>query len=203
MSHNYPAIALIEYASIASGIKAGDAMVKRAPITVLKSGTVHNGKYLIFIGGSVASVHESYIEGLRDIEGEVIDSIFLPDIHTQVHEALFGKKIDCPSDAIGIIETSTVSATIRSADASVKGANVKIIEMRTADDIGGKAFAIFAGSLENVEAAVELSRNSVSNPAFLVQESIIPNLHEEIAIQIDQSTRFVSNSLVQLEGGEI
>ena len=45
----YPSIALLELSSIAVGIFTADAMVKRAPITVLKSGTVHNGKYLILI----------------------------------------------------------------------------------------------------------------------------------------------------------
>ena len=39
-------------------------MLKKAPITVIKSGTVHNGKYLVLIGGSVASVEESYTKGL-------------------------------------------------------------------------------------------------------------------------------------------
>ena len=33
----YPAIALIEYSSIATGILAGDEMLKKAPITVIKS----------------------------------------------------------------------------------------------------------------------------------------------------------------------
>ena len=36
-----PALALLEFDSIAVGIQAGDAMVKRAPIDEIKSGTVH------------------------------------------------------------------------------------------------------------------------------------------------------------------
>lgn len=203
MSHKYPAIALIEFESIATGIKAGDAMVKRAPITVLKSGTVHEGKYLMFVGGTVASVQESYDEGLYVGAEQVIDSVFLSDIHTQVHEALFGKRSTCAHDALGIIETSTVAATIRSADAGVKGADVEIVEIRVADDIGGKAFAIFAGRVEDVEAAVEISKSAVTNRHFWVQETIIPMLHEDMAAQIDESTHFVNTPLSEVEGGEI
>ncbi len=33
-----PALALVEFSSIAAGLQAADAMVKRAPIEVLKAG---------------------------------------------------------------------------------------------------------------------------------------------------------------------
>ena len=42
-----PAIALIEFESIAIGMRAGDTMVKRAPVEVTYAGTVHPGKYLV------------------------------------------------------------------------------------------------------------------------------------------------------------
>ena len=50
--------------SIAIGVRAGDAMVKRAPVEVTYAGTVHPGKYLVLVGGDVASVEESYAAGL-------------------------------------------------------------------------------------------------------------------------------------------
>ena len=49
-----PALALLEFSSIAAGIFAGDAMVKRAKLAVIHAGTVQPGRYLILIGGSVA-----------------------------------------------------------------------------------------------------------------------------------------------------
>ena len=84
----YPAIALIEYSSIATGILASDAMLKKAPITVIKSGTVHNGKYLVLIGGSVASVEESYVKGLAIDPDNIIDSVILPNVHQQLHDSI-------------------------------------------------------------------------------------------------------------------
>ena len=55
----YPAIAIVELASIADGIYCTDALLKKAPIAMIKSGTVSHGRYLIVIGGSTASVEES------------------------------------------------------------------------------------------------------------------------------------------------
>ncbi|MBI3286863.1 MAG: BMC domain-containing protein, partial [Chloroflexi bacterium] len=49
-----PALALVEFSSIAVGIQAGDAMAKRAPIATLRAGTVQPGKYLVLIAGEVA-----------------------------------------------------------------------------------------------------------------------------------------------------
>ena len=38
-----PAVCLLEFSSIAKGIEAGDAMSKRAPLQVIRAGTVHPG----------------------------------------------------------------------------------------------------------------------------------------------------------------
>jgi microcompartment protein CcmL/EutN len=51
-----PALALIEFDSIAAGIEAGDAMAKKAPIARIVAGTVRNGKYLVLISGEVADM---------------------------------------------------------------------------------------------------------------------------------------------------
>ena len=52
----HPALALLEFDSVAAGIVAGDAMVKRAPITALHTGTVQPGHYLVLIAGEVGDV---------------------------------------------------------------------------------------------------------------------------------------------------
>ena len=85
-----PALALIEFSSIATGIKAADAMVKRAPIDVIKSGTVQPGKYLVLIGGEVADVEESLEEG-RDVGRTcLLDFVLLPHVHPEVVESIGG-----------------------------------------------------------------------------------------------------------------
>lgn len=199
----YPSIALIEYSSIASGILAGDEMLKKAPITFIKSGTVHNGKYLVLIGGSVASVEESYSIGQLISSNDIIDSLILPNVHEKLHDGILGKRTKCKMESLGIIEASSVSTMIKASDAGIKGANVNIIEIRLADDIGGKAFTIFNGSIEEVQVAVEISKESVLDTEHWINETIIPNLHDDMKSQIDQTTSFAKVKLNLLEGGEV
>jgi microcompartment protein CcmL/EutN len=199
----YPALALLELSNIASGILTGDAMVKTAPVSVLKAGTVHNGKYLILIGGSVASVEEAYAKGLATGQDKVVDRVLLPDVHGSVIEAVTGKRLDCAEEALGVFETTTVAATIRSADAAVKGTRTRIVEIRLADDIGGKAFVIYNGKVEEVTEALEISRKTLDDPTVILNESLIPNLHSDMARQLQHSTYFSKNNLEKLEGGEL
>ena len=199
----YPSIALLELSSIAVGIYTADAMVKRAPITVLKSGTVHNGKYLVLIGGSVGSVEESYFTGIDSGVEKIIDQVHLPDIHDKVHEAILGNRVKCKKEAMGIIETSTVAATIKSADSAVKGADVEILEIRIADDLGGKAFAIFNGEIEDVQSAIEISKENVTKKEFWVRDKIIPRISQEMVEQINKSTLFKNVNFDILPESEI
>jgi microcompartment protein CcmL/EutN len=202
MMKTYPAIALIEYSSIATGILAGDEMLKKAPITVIKSGTVHNGKYLVLIGGSVASVEESYEIGLAVDPGNVIDSMLLPDVHQQLHDGILGSRLECTKESLGIIEATSVSTMIKASDAGIKGADVNIVEIRLADDIGGKSFTIYNGSVEEVQAAVEIAKKAVIVPEHWVNETIIPNLHADMKVQIDQTSRFAKVKLGKVHGSE-
>jgi microcompartment protein CcmL/EutN len=199
----YPAIALIEYSSIATGILAGDAMLKKAPITVIKSGTVHNGKYLVLIGGSIASVEESYTKGLAINPDNIIDSMILPNVHQQLHDSILGSRLKCTRESIGIIEASSVSTMIKASDAGVKGADVNIIEIRLADDIGGKSFTIYNGSIEEIQAAVEIAKNAITSSEHWVNDIIIPNLHADMKIQIDQTTKFAQVKLGKVADSEV
>jgi microcompartment protein CcmL/EutN len=199
----YNAIALIEYSSIATGILAGDEMLKKAPITVIKSGTVHNGKYLVLIGGSVASVEESYAKGLAIDPDNIIDSTILPNVHQKLHASILGLRLKCTKESIGIIEASSISTMIKASDAGVKGADVNIVEIRLADDIGGKSFTIYNGSVEEIQAAVEIAKKSATAPDYWVNEIIIPNLHADMKAQIDQTTQFAKVKLGKASGGEV
>ena len=60
----YPTLAVIEFASIADGIYCADALLKKAPISMIKAGTASQGRYLIILGGSTAAVEESLNEAL-------------------------------------------------------------------------------------------------------------------------------------------
>jgi len=196
------ALALIELGSIPAGILTADAMLKEAPLAVLKSGTVHNGKYLILIGGSVASVGMAFAKGMSRGQDHLLDAVFLPDIHESVYSACLGKRLTCGSEALSVMEVATVASILQSSDAAMKGAEVELVELRLADDLGGKSIAIYAGKVEDVEMAINISEKAVENPENILSQSIIPRIDTELAKQINASTYFSKSDLSKLAGAE-
>ena len=108
-----PALALIEFDSIAAGLHAGDAMVKRAPIAGIVAGTVQPGHYLILISGAVADVDEALQAGRAAGGARVIDTVLLPHVHPAVIGALAGERAGRSGTALGVIETATAPAAIK------------------------------------------------------------------------------------------
>jgi len=185
-----PAIALVELDSIAVGMRAGDAMVKRAPVEVTYAGTVHPGKYLVLVGGDVASVEESYAAGLAAAGDAVIDRIILPSAHPEVVRYLRGMRGRVTGEALGIVETTTVAATIGAADRGLKGAEVDLVELKLADRLGGKAYCVFSGMVADVEAAVEIAVDGLEDPTTLVARVVIPDFHDEMLANLEAATEF-------------
>jgi microcompartment protein CcmL/EutN len=185
-----PALALIEFNSIAVGIQAGDAMVKKAPIASIKAGTVQPGKYLVLITGQVAEVEESLQAGVEWGAETVIDTVYLPQVHPAVVQAIGGDRVEGVGPGLGVIETNDVAANIQAADAGVKGAEVTLREIRLADGLGGKAICIFQGEVQDVEAAVEIGVGSLPDPSILVNQVVIPQLHPEMSENLLASSYF-------------
>ena len=185
-----PALALVEFGSIAAGIQAADAMVKRAPIDVIKTGTVQPGKYLVLIGGMVADVEESVAAGREVGANAVVDYILLPQVHPEVVEAVGGGRVPDITDSLGVIETTTVAASIHAADAGIKGAEVRLVEVRLADGLGGKGIVLFSGMVADVEAAIEIGVGVLERPELLVRQVVIPQLHSEMWDNVAEATRF-------------
>lgn len=183
-----PALALLEFDSIAAGIVAGDAMVKRAPLDLIKAGTVQPGKYLVLIGGPVGDVEEAIDAAQRAEADALIDIVFLPDVHPDVVAAVAGARQTGEGEGLGIIETTTVAAIIQAADAGVKGAHVTLRELRMADGLGGKGYLLFGGAVADVEAAVAIGSARVSSE--LIRESVISQLHPEMFENLTADGRF-------------
>lgn len=185
-----PALALLEFSSIAAGIEAADAMVKRAPIDVIRAGTVQPGKYLVMIGGAVAAVEESLAAGQEAGRDAEVDFVYLPQVHRQVVEAVCGAREPAATDALGIVETATVAAAIHAADAGIKGAEVHLLEVRLADGLGGKGIVLYSGIVADVEAAVEIGVSALERPGLLIRQVVIPQLHPEMWDNVSSATRF-------------
>lgn len=178
-----PALALLEFSSVAVGVQAGDAMAKRAPVARLRAGTVQPGKYLVLVAGDVASVEEAVEAGLETGAEALVDQILLPQVHPDVVQAVSGRELPDPIEALGIVETYTAAAAILAADAGRKGAKVELVLLRLADGLGGKAFIFFSGTVADVQAAVEIGAAAVRR-GMLLQQRVIPSLHPEMAANL-------------------
>lgn len=174
-----PALGLLEFDSIVAGMVAGDAMAKAAPVSSLFAGTVHPGRYLVVVGGDTASV-----EIALDAGGDrtLVDSLFLADVHPAVVDAITSLDVAARLDgeALGVVETVTVAAAIMAADAGVKAAQVSLPAIRLADDLGGKGYCLFGGSVADVEAAVERAATVAEGPDRLIGATVIAQLHSDM-----------------------
>jgi microcompartment protein CcmL/EutN len=178
-----PAVCLLEFSSIARGIEAGDAMIKRAPLHVIRAGTVHPGKYLVLVGGLTADVEEA-LEAGREVAGHsLVDVVFLPDVHPDVVASIGGTRREDGGEALGVIEAPTVAATIDAADAGVKGARVTIRDLRLADELGGKGYVLFGGEVAEVEAAVGygVARTAGQEVTHVVISQLHAGMRENLA----------------------
>ena len=199
----HPAIAVIEFDDIPAGMSATDAMLKKAPIAFVKCGTITHGRYLALIGGSTASVDEALREGLAHGAGSVVDSLLLADVHPRVYEAILGWRKPGNSGSLAIIETDTVAANVGAAEAALKGTPVDLIEIRLADTgLSGRGLSVYQGELPDIEAAVDIARLHVGESGGQVRVRIISSPHEGLIKQIEKSTWFGSQDVLDL-GGEV
>ncbi len=187
-----PAVAMIEFASIAVGITAGDAMVKSSPLGSIYAGTVHPGKYLVLVSGDTASVDEALGVGLEIAGDSVLDSVFLPDIHPAVTAAIAGgdEAAWISGESLGIIETDRIATVLQAADAGIKAAYVELSAVRMADGLGGKGYVLFSGVVADVEAAVEAAEQWSREAGHLLEARVIAQLHDEMAFNLRSDLRF-------------
>jgi microcompartment protein CcmL/EutN len=168
-------IGLIEVASIALGYVAQDAMLKAAEVELLLARTICSGKYLIVVGGNVASVQAAVDAAAPLCAGALIEKRVIAHVHPDVFPAI-GMSVDLEpgkTGALGVIETFSASSIIDVADAAVKSANVILFRIHLAMAIGGKGFVLLTGDIASVDAAVSAGAAIASDEGILVAKSVI------------------------------
>lgn len=184
------AMALLEFESIAAGVKASDLMVKHSPIALLRCGTIHPGRFLILVGGSVASTQEAYAVGLQLGEAErcLSDSVFLGDVHPALHDAVLGNRRELTGDALAVVETRSSPALLAAVDAAVKSTPVMLAEIRLGDDLGGHALALMSGDLTDAETALGICVEKAGDQ--LLAKTLLPRMDSDLRALLDKGTRF-------------
>lgn len=174
------AIGLIESNSIAKGIDFADIMVKTADVDILISKTICPGKYITMVSGDVAAVTQS-VNAVMDTSPElVVDHFIIPNIHPLILPSITGGTVVDRVQAVGIIETFSVAATIEATDAAVKAASVTPIKMHLAFGIGGKSYVVLTGDVADVKASVEVGIEVATERGLLTNYTVIPRPHDQV-----------------------
>lgn len=182
MPNVHNAVGMVELSSIATGYLVQDAMLKTADVELMLARTICSGKYMVLVAGDVAAV-ESAIAAGSDAAGRgLIERLVIPNIHPQVFPAISGTvelKL-AEVGALGILESFSVAAGIKGADAAVKAAEVTLFRLHTAMAIGGKAYLLLTGSVAAVSAAVENGAQTIGELGMLVSKQVIPQPRREL-----------------------
>ncbi len=177
-------IGLVELSSIAAGFQVADAMLKTSAVELLLSRSICSGKYMVLVGGDVAAVRASVDAGRNEAKGMVIDTFIIPNVHPDVFPAITGASTVQMLEALGIVESFSVASLIEAADAAAKTARVKLIEIRLAMALGGKAFVSLTGDVAAVRSAVDAGASVCANRGLLVNKVVIPNPRKELLSEI-------------------
>ena len=173
-------IGCVEMNSIAMGMHTADEMVKAADVELIISRPTCPGRYLIMVAGDTGSVKSSLETG-REIGAEmVVDGFLLPSVHASVLPALNGTCLVPAINALGVIETATVSSCIVAADAAAKAGMVDLMEIRTAAGLAGKSFVTMTGDVGSVEAAVRAGVDGVGDAGPVLSQVVIPSPSQEL-----------------------
>lgn len=185
------ALALLELCSLARGLRCLDALVKKAPVTVLEANLIEPGRFLILFAGGVAEVEESYAEAAAVGAGDVVDRMLLFDAHPDLVAGLRGAEQLASADemdCLGVIEGRRVASTLRACDRSLKDAYVTLAGLRITGGLGGKAYYLVYGAQHDVEAALEVGAAQLGE--HLCRAERIARPHEEMVAWLLRPTPF-------------
>jgi len=174
------AIGALEFNSIARGIASADAMAKAASVRLFTSRTICPGKYLSLVYGEVSAVKASIDAGKELAEGYVVDEFVIPNVHHDVFPAITGTSAIDEIGALGILESYSALTGILAGDAAAKAAAVKLVEIRIANGIGGKAVLVITGDVAAVESSIKAGEDAISHTGLFVSSVVIPAPHKEL-----------------------
>lgn len=157
-----------------------DIVLKAAAVDLIFARAGCPGKYYLLFTGEVAAVQAS-IDAGREVGGDhVVDDCVIPRVHPQVVRAINMTTMPEAMRAIGVMEFFSVTASVYSADAAVKAADVDLVDVRLGTGIGGKSFVVLTGEVAAVQAAVQAGVSTPNAEGMLVSSVVIPSPHEEL-----------------------
>ena len=173
-------VGFLEFNIIAKGIEAADTVLKTAAVELVFSRSGCPGKYYLLFTGEVAAVQSSIDAGRAVVGSHVVDWCVIPRVHPQVVRAIHMTAMPEAMQAVGVMEYFSVTASVYSADAAVKAAEVELVDVRLGTGIGGKSFVVLTGDVAAVQAAVDAGIHTPSAQGMLVASVVIPSPHPDL-----------------------
>ena len=168
-------IGLLEVSSIGLGFAAEDAMLKAASVDLLLARTICSGKFIVVVGGDVASVESAVDAGAAAVGSALIEKRVIAQVHPGVFPAIATAVGLAPDEAraLGVIETFSASSIVDVADTAAKSADVTLFRVHLAMAIGGKGYVMMTGDVASVEAAVGAGAQAAAAEGILVGSTVI------------------------------
>ncbi len=174
------ALAMAEFTTVSTGMKAADMMIKTAEVSVIEAEVVCPGKYIILIEGELSAVRAS-IDTVKSMFPEkLIDSFVLGNPHESIFPAIYGTTVVEDKRALGVLETYSAASIILAADIAAKTAIVDLIELRIARGMCGKSYMLLTGEVAAVESAIARAKAEVADGTMFLDSSVIANPDEKM-----------------------
>lgn len=178
------ALAVIEIASVATGLSTIDALTKRARVDVRGSGTIEPGRFLIVFCGALAEVDEAWDAAIARAGSEIVDRARIPHVRPEVLRGLDGaRSVAADADCVGIVEGQTVAGTIEACDRALKDAHVTLAGLRITIGLGGRAWFVVSGLQHDVEAATESASGTLGRRLARVEIIARPSVEVLAALR--------------------
>ena len=155
-------------------------MLKAADVELAAAHSVCAGKYIAVVTGEVAAVTASIEAGALIGGANTVDKCVIPRVHPQVIAAINSAVEPVTTNALGVMEFFSVTAAVYAADAAVKAADVKLMDVRLGTGIGGKSFVILTGEVAAVNESINCGINTENAVGMVVSNVVIPNPRPEI-----------------------
>jgi len=182
MNTQRSALGLIELSCIHKGYEVLDRVLKAAYVEKLLARTICSGKYLILIRGELADVEAAIAAAKETADYGLVNALTVTSVDERIFPAISAAApfSGALPDAILIIETFSVAACIRAADAALKEAPIDLIRLNVAMALGGKGFMVFGGTTDALRSALGPALDFLKEEGSLVGYSLISGPDEAV-----------------------
>lgn len=173
------AICMLETSSVPDGMRAADALMKAAPVELLRAQPICPGRYMVLAAGEVGAVEAALQSGKLAAGKALRDAMVLANLHESVMAALGGRRTVPigPGEAVGAVETTSTPSAILAADAAVKAAAVQLVRIRLAQGMSGKSFFLVTGAVDAVRSSVAAGEALARDRKRLFSSVVLPSPH--------------------------